>query len=200
MTEKLQTLKESLVSWTKRHAESAHAKHWLFGISFAESSFFPIPPDVLLVAILMTKERVKAFWYATITTAGSVLGGVFGYMLGFFFFQTFGVWLVNTYGLEQELVTVQTMFNDNAFFAIFVGAFTPIPYKLFTVAAGLFHVNLLVFVVASIVGRGLRFYAVAAVMKYWSKPAIDLFYKYANTASLFIVIFLALLAYLFMRG
>ncbi|MFZ2832023.1 MAG: VTT domain-containing protein, partial [Minisyncoccia bacterium] len=163
MRQKLQTMKESLGAWVVRHAEGKNAKWWLFGISFAESSFFPIPPDVLLVAILMTRERVRAFYYAAITTAGSVLGGLFGYAIGYFLFQTVGVWLVQMYHLEVQIITVQKLFMDNAFFAIFVAAFTPIPYKVFTIAAGLFGISIPTFIIASILGRGGRFFAVATV-------------------------------------
>lgn len=197
MRQKLQTLKESLVSWTERHAGGKHMKAWLFGISFAESSFFPIPPDVLLIAVLTTQERVRAFWYAGLTTLGSVLGGVLGYALGFFFFQTIGVWLVSTYHLEGYMATVQTLFAANAFWAIFTAAFTPIPYKIFTISAGLFAINLPVFILASILGRGMRFFAVAGVMKYFSEPAIRLFYKYFNTATLIFVALLFALLYFF---
>lgn len=190
MRQKLQTLKDSLTSWAVRHAEGRNAKWWLFGISFAESSFFPIPPDVLLAAILMTKERVRAFYYASITTAGSVLGGLFGYAIGYFFFQTVGVWLVHTYHLEAQMVTVQKLFADNAFFAIFVAAFTPIPYKVFTIAAGLFGISIPTFIVASILGRGGRFFAVATVMKYFGGHIARAFYEYFNILSLVLVVLL----------
>ncbi len=183
MRQKLQTMKDSLVAWTTRHAEDKNAKWWLFGISFAESSFFPIPPDVLLVAILMTKERVRAFYYASITTAGSVLGGLFGYAIGYFFFQTVGVWVVSTYGLETQMITVQKLFVDNAFFAIFVAAFTPIPYKVFTIAAGFSGISIPVFILASVLGRGMRFFAVAGVVRYFGGHIARVFYRYFNLIS-----------------
>lgn len=197
MKEKLQTLKEVLREWTVRHAEGKNAKWWLFGLAFAESSFFPVPPDVLLVAILMTRERVRAFFYATITTVGSVLGGLFGYAIGYFLFQTIGVWLVHTYHLESQVVTVQKLFVSNAFFAIFVAAFTPIPYKVFTIAAGLFGISIPTFIVASIFGRGGRFFAVATVMRYFGGHISRLFYRYFNLISLFIVVVLGVILYAF---
>lgn len=198
MRQQLQTLKDSLTAWAVRHAEGRHAKWWLFGVSFAESSFFPIPPDVLLVAILMTKERVRAFYYASITTVGSVLGGLFGYAIGYFFFQTVGVWVVNTYHLETQMVTVQKLFADNAFFAIFVAAFTPIPYKVFTIAGGLFSISIPTFIIASILGRGGRFFAVATVMKYFGGHIARMFYEYFNLISFVIVAIIGIILYVFL--
>jgi len=200
MRQRLQTLKEGMSAWAVRHAEGKNAKWWLFGLSFAESSFFPIPPDVLLVAILMTRERVRAFYYASITTAGSVLGGLFGYAIGYFFFQTVGVWLVHTYHLESQMTVVQKLFSDNAFFAIFVAAFTPIPYKVFTIAGGLFGISIPVFIIASILGRGGRFFAVAALMRYFGEHIARGLYKYFNIASVLFVILLGAVIYIFILG
>lgn len=186
MRKKFQTWKDALVAWTVRHAESKNAKWWLFGVAFSESSFFPIPPDVLLVAILMTRERVRAYFYAGITVFGSVLGGLFGYAIGYFLFQTVGVWIVSTYHLEAELIVVQKLFSDNAFWAIFAAAFTPIPYKIFTISAGLFMISIPVFVVASVLGRGLRFFIVATIMKFFGEKIKEIFYKYVGLISLII--------------
>lgn len=197
MRQKLQTLKDFLVAWTVRHAEGKNAKWWLFGVSFAESSFFPIPPDVLLVAILMTRERIRAFYYAAITTAGSVLGGLFGYAIGYFFFQTFGVWVVQTYNLEVQMITVQKLFVDNAFFAIFVAAFTPIPYKVFTIAGGLFGISIPIFIIASILGRGARFFAVAAIMRFFGGHITRVLYRYFNIISFVLSVFLGVILYAF---
>ena len=197
MRQSLQTFKDSLSLWVTRHAEGRNAKLWLFGMSFAESSFFPVPPDVLLAAILMTKERARAFYYASITTLGSVLGGLFGYAIGYFFFQTVGVWLVNTYHLETEMITVQKLFADNAFFAIFVAAFTPIPYKVFTIAGGLFGISIPTFIIASILGRGGRFFAVAIVMKYFGGHIARVFYEYFNILSFIFAIILGVILYAF---
>lgn len=197
MRQKLQTFKESLAAWMTRHAEGKNAKWWLFGISFAESSFFPIPPDVFLAAILTTRERARAFFYAWITTVSSVLGGLFGYAIGYFFFQTVGTWLVSAYHLEAQMVVVQNFFADNAFFAIFTAAFTPIPYKLFTISAGLFAINIPIFILASILGRGMRFFAVAAVMKFFGEHIVRLFYKYFGIASLLLVALVGAILYFF---
>ena len=197
MKQKLQTIKDSLVAWTVRHAEGKNAKWWLFILAFAESSFFPITPDVLLGAILMTRERVRAFFYATVTTVGSVLGGLFGYAIGYFFFQTVGVWLVGVYHLESQMESVRVLFADNAFFAIFVAAFTPIPYKVFTIAAGLFSINLPVFIIASILGRGGRFFAVAGVMRFFGGHIARIAYQYFNLISLLVALVIGVLSYIF---
>lgn len=197
MRQKLQTIKDSLVAWTVRHAEGKNAKWWLFGLAFAESSFFPIPPDVLLGAILMTRERIRAFFYATVTTVGSVLGGLFGYAIGYFFFQTIGVWLVGVYHLEAQMETVRMLFADNAFFAIFVAAFTPIPYKVFTITAGLFSINLPVFIIASILGRGGRFFAVAGVMRFFGGHIARIAYRYFNLISFAIAFIIGVATYIF---
>lgn len=197
MKQKLQTIKDSLIEWTVRHAEGKNAKWWLFGLAFAESSFFPIPPDVLLGAILMTRERARAFFYATVTTVGSVLGGLFGYAIGYFFFQTVGVWLVGVYHLEAQMETVRALFIDNAFFAIFVAAFTPIPYKVFTIAAGLFTINIPVFIIASILGRGGRFFAVAGVMRFFGGHLARITYQYFNLISFALTALFGILIYLF---
>jgi len=197
MRHQLQTLKETMSSWAVRRTEGKNAKWWLFGMSFAESSFFPVPPDVLLIAILMTKERARAFYYATITTAGSVLGGLLGYAIGYFLFQTVGVWLVDIYHLEAEMITVQKLFADNAFFAIFVAAFTPIPYKVFTIAGGLFGISIPTFIIASILGRGGRFFAVATVMRYFGGHIARMFYEYFNLISFAIVMVLGIILYVF---
>lgn len=193
MKQKLQTLKDSLVAWTVRHAEGRNAKWWLFGLAFAESSFFPIPPDVLLGAILMTRERVRAFFYATVTTVGSVFGGLFGYAIGYFFFQTIGVWIVETYHLETQMETVRVLFAGNAFFAIFTAAFTPIPYKVFTITAGLFDINMTTFIVASILGRAGRFFAVAAIMRYFGAHMAQALYTYFNLITLVVVLIVGIL-------
>lgn len=152
---------KKLVSWTEQFAEHKKAKLILFVVAFTESSFFLVPPDVLIIAIL--SHHIKRSWVriASITTAGSVLGGLFGYAIGYYFYQYIGLPIVHFYRLEDQVVHVGQLFNDNAFLAILIAAFTPIPYKVFTIAGGLFSINIVTFVVASIIGRGARFFLVA---------------------------------------
>lgn len=199
MRQKLQTFKDWLRDLTVRRAEGKNAKWWLFAVAFTESSFFPIPPDVFLVAILMTHERVKAFFYAGLTTLGSVLGGMFGYVIGFFFFKTVGVWVVDVYHLEEQMTVVQKLFSENAFFAIFTAAFTPIPYKVFTIAAGLFNINLVTFVIASILGRGGRFFLIAIVMRFFGQQFASALYRYFNIITIAVTLLLGVIAYVVLK-
>lgn len=166
-----------------KHVEGPNAGRWLFLISFAESSFFPIPPDLLLMPIV-ARLRSRWWYYALVTTIASVLGGMFGYLIGSFFFDIVGALLVKTYHLESELQSVSALFQKNAFLAIFTAAFTPIPYKVFTIAGGLFKINFIVFVVASILGRGMRFFAVAYLMKLFGASVGRLAFKYFNALTL----------------
>lgn len=154
---------KKLVNWVERFAEHKRSKLILFIVAFTESSFFLVPPDVLIIAML--SHAIKKSWIkvASITTAGSVLGGILGYTIGYYFYQYIGEPIVNFYGIEEQLKIVGEKFNENAFLSILIAAFTPIPYKVFTIGAGLFSLNIITFVVASIVGRGARFFLVAYI-------------------------------------
>ena len=163
-----------------KHADSPNAKWWLFLISFAEASFFPIPSDFLLIAILGSRQGHKWIYYSFITTVGSVLGGVFGFVIGYLLFDSVGQFLINTYNLEQYLTITQELFMQNAFWAIFIAGFTPIPYKIFTISAGFFGVSFLIFVVASIASRLLRFFAVGYIMKAFGDDMSKFAFKYFN--------------------
>lgn len=169
--------------WTagviNRGVSSPHAERFLFWLAFIESSFFPIPPDLALIP-MSAKNASRYLWQAFITTIGSVLGGLLGYAIGYFFFDKFGQPLLDFYQLTDAFQTVQILFSENAFWAIFVAAFTPIPYKVFTIAGGLFSVPLLTFTIASIIGRGLRFFIVAILMKFFGEKLSKLAYRYFN--------------------
>lgn len=180
-----------------KHIDGPNAGRWLFLVSFAESSFFPIPPDLLLMPIV-ARLRSRWLYYAVITTVASVIGGMFGYLIGAVFFNIVGAFLVKTYHLEKELEYVSTLFQQNAFWAIFTAAFTPIPYKLFTIAGGLFKINFLIFVIASILGRGMRFFAVAYLMKLFGSAVGRLAFRYFNLLTLiFAVAVTGFIAYKF---
>lgn len=194
----MEKLKIKLRDRMARHIDGPKAGWWLFLISFAESSFFPIPPDLLLIPIV-ARLRSKWFYYALITTIASVIGGIFGYFIGALFFDFVGTVLVKTYHLEEELVYVSILFQQNAFLAIFTAAFTPIPYKIFTIAGGLFHINFLVFIVASILGRGMRFFAVAYIMKIFGEQIGRLAFKYFNFLTLVVgIVIVGFIAYKFL--
>jgi membrane protein YqaA with SNARE-associated domain len=180
--------------WVVERAHSAHASAWLGAISFAEASFFPLPVEVLYVPMLLA-NATRWFYYATLTTIASVAGGVFGYLIGAFLFGILGEFLVSLYSLEAEMLALQERFSGGAFLAIFIGAFTPIPYKIFTISAGFFSINFIVFLVASILGRGIRYYLLGYLFARYEKVLNHLLFKYFN-AGTFLVVLIALVAFL----
>lgn len=145
---------------------SRHPKApWYLGImSFAESSFFPIPPDVMLAPMSLARPD-RALWYAWLTTVTSVLGGLFGYLIGYWAFDLISGWLQSS-TLWPSFQTAKDWFVVWGFWAVFIAGFSPIPYKAFTIAAGVVGMPLLPFVLASFVGRGGRFFLVAMLMKW----------------------------------
>ncbi len=153
-----------LYQWVLHWAETPYGTPALFLISFGESSFFPIPPDVLQIALSMSRPR-RAFFYATVSAIASVLGGIIGWLIGYAFWSLVGdFFYAYVPGVTPENVDhVGTLYHDNAFWAILAAAFTPIPYKVFTISAGIFHsyVSLDVLILASALGRSARFFLVA---------------------------------------
>jgi len=140
-------------------AEHPQANKYLLSLSFAESSFFPIPPDVMLAPMCLAKPK-KSFYLAMLTTIGSVCGGVFGYLIGMFSFELVEP-LIQTLHYDAKFEMVKVWFVDWGFWAILIAGFSPIPYKLFTISAGLLGMMFIPFVLASFVGRGARFFLVA---------------------------------------
>ena len=173
----LNRFKERVRTWALEHALGPRGKFWLVVVAFTESSFFLVPPDLLLIGILLVSAE-RWFYYASLTTLSSVLGGLFGYSIGYFFFDFFGQAIINFYGLADELIKVGQLFQQNAFWAIFLAAFTPIPYKVFTIASGFFKIDLLTFIIASLLGRAGRFFAVGAIMRIFGRLAGELVYRY----------------------
>ena len=144
---------------------SPHAGRALFGLAFAEASFFPIPPDVLLMAMCLSAPA-RAFRYALVCSLGSVLGGIAGYAIGWFLWLELQGFFFSYIFSESAFEKVAMMYRDNAFLAVFTAGFTPIPYKVFTIAAGVFQVSFAVFLGASLVSRSARFFLVAGLLKY----------------------------------
>jgi membrane protein YqaA with SNARE-associated domain len=166
-------------AWVEGYAEKPHAAWVLFVIAFTESSFFPIPPDVLLIALAVVAPR-KSFKYALICSVGSVLGGMFGYLIGLQFFDAIGSRIIALYGVESQYEKVRALYQENAFWAIAVAGFTPIPYKVFTIAAGAFQVSFSTLVLASAVSRPARFFLVAALFFFFGariKEFIDRYFE-----------------------
>jgi len=174
---------KQLYAWTTKWAHTKHAERALGALSFAESSFFPIPPDPLLIAVVLTYPK-KWIKFATITTVMSVLGGIFGYFIGFVLFESAGEWLIETYHLQEQFTSLEQGFNSNLVITVFAAALTPIPYKIFTISAGAFGVNLGLFIIASILGRGARFFAVAALTAVLGKKYKNQIENYIDIISL----------------
>jgi len=153
-----------LYFWTLHWADTKYALPALFVLSFIESSFFPIPPDVLLMAICFSSPRrwmAAAFW----CTVASVLGGVFGWYIGWGLWETVGQPIVHFYHGESVMESVQGWYTQYGFWGILVAAITPIPYKIFTIASGVFQFNLGMLILASVIGRGFRFFLVAGLIR-----------------------------------
>ena len=153
-----------LVRWALETAGHPRAPAWLGAISFAESSFFPLPPDVLLAP--MTLARPERGWYlAALTTLTSVLGGLLGYLIGALLYQAVAEPLLAFYGVQAEYRQVVDWFGAYGGWAVFLAGLTPVPYKVFTIGAGSLAMPLLPFVIASFAGRGLRFFALAGIIR-----------------------------------
>ena len=155
------------------------SKYYLAIVSFIESSFFPIPPDVMIVPMVISKKNdfLKIFF---ITTIFSVMGGILGYIIGAFFFE-FGAQIMNLYGYENKLNNIkESLIRDDGFYAwlgiLFLAGFTPLPYKVFTIASGLIGFNLLIFIFISFISRGLRFF----IVSYLSYKLGDLFNRFMD--------------------
>ncbi|MFH1157137.1 MAG: YqaA family protein [Pseudomonadota bacterium] len=183
----LKRLYDWVLSWAERPAGA-----WaLFVLAFCESSFFPIPPDVLLIALAVGAPK-KAFRFAWICSLGSVLGGCLGYYIGWHFMGLIGDRIIALYGLTGKVDYIASMYQTYDAWAVSIAGFTPIPYKLFTIAAGAFKVNFPVFVVASACSRTLRFVLVAGLI-YFFGPGIQRFIEtYFNIlATVFTVLLIA---------
>lgn len=184
-------LLKRLYDWVLSWAETRYGVAALALIAFAESSFFPIPPDVLLIALCMGAPKRGPF-FAFVCMSASILGGIFGYYIGYAA-EPLGRWIVfDLLHQGDAWATVERLYGENAFLAILTAAFTPVPYKVFTIAAGVFHeaVSLGTLIGASIVGRGGRFFLVAGAIFFFGPPIKRLIDRYLE---LFTVLFLIVL-------
>ena len=145
------------------------ALYFLFAVSFIESSFFPIPPDVMLIPMVLATPQ-KAWKIATVTTVASVLGGYFGYAIGVFLFDAVALPLLNFYGYAHEFDVFSDYYHQWGAWIVFGAGFTPFPYKVITIASGVVHLDLIVFTVASVLSRGGRFFLVAWLLKKFGEP------------------------------
>lgn len=181
----LQEVLHRMLAWVEGFASTPYG-HWaLFVLAFAESSFFPIPPDVLLIALCLGRPEL-AFVFAAICSVGSVLGGMLGYGIGFYG----GRPLVKRLFSRQKIQAVENLYDRYNAWATGIAGLTPIPYKVFTIAGGAFSINFKIFVVASIVARSLRFFVVAALLYFFGAPVKNWIHEYLNVLSIVFVVLL----------
>lgn len=165
-----------LYDWMMRMAGHRKAPQALFWVSFVESSIFPIPPDVMLIPMVL-KNRAKAWLYATIATVGSVIGGLAGYAIGFYVFAYIGEPILKMYGYGDKYAQTAELFREWGPWILIAKGWTPFPYKVLTIAAGAFHMELVPFVLASIVARAMRFYPVSGLLYWFGEPVREFIEK-----------------------
>ena len=159
----------ALYDWTLRLASHRHALRSLAVVSFCESSFFPIPPYVIFVPMVLAR-RDQAYLIATVCTISSVAGGILGYAIGYFLYDSVGQWLIDVYHMESRMLGLKALYDEWGALVILVKGLTPIPFKLVTIASGFFHFNFLLFVVLATITRGARFFAIAWLLKRYGAP------------------------------
>ena len=177
--------------WAMRMSGHRHAIWYLCAISFAESSFFPVPPDVMLIPMIL-KNRAAAWWYAFVCTASSIVGGIAGYYIGYGLFETVGRPLLELYGAMDHFQEAQSTYLEWGAWIVALKGLTPIPYKIVTIASGVVKMNLLTFVLASVAARLPRFFVVAWLLRRYGAPIQDFIEKrlYLTMAILlFIIVF-----------
>jgi membrane protein YqaA with SNARE-associated domain len=176
-----------IYDWMMGMARSDKAPHALFTVSFIESSFFPIPPDVMLVPMVLA-QRMKAWWFATLATIGSVLGGAAGYAIGYFFFEAIGQPILAFYGKADSFDQFALWFNEWGVWILIIKGMTPFPYKVLTITAGVTKMPFLEFMVASVVARAMRFFLVAGLLYWFGEPIRDFIEKRLSlVTTLFVV-------------
>ncbi len=158
-----------LYDWVIALAERPSAPWALAAVSFAESSFFPVPPDVMMVPMCVAQPK-KAWWYATVCTIASVLGALVGYAIGALLYESVGLFLIQLYGYGDKVDAFSAAYNHYGHWIILLKGLTPIPFKVVTITSGFAHYNLFWFVVLSIITRGLRFFLLAGLL-YWIGPS-----------------------------
>lgn len=158
-----------LYEWMLDKAAHRHAPRWLAGVSFAESSFFPIPPDAMLVPMCLARPD-RAFYYAFVCTVASVLGGLAGYAIGYFLFEAVGEPILGFYGLGHAFEQFAADFNEQGWIIVLLAGFTPLPFKVITIAAGATAMPLYILIFASIIARAARFFLVAGLLWRFGEP------------------------------
>jgi len=185
------SLYDRVMVWSRHR----YAAWYLGGLSFAESSFFPIPPDVMLAPMSMARPR-QAWWFATLTTLTSVLGGLLGYLIGLFAFELITPLVTAGGPYAEPFADAKHWFRKWGVWAIFIAGFSPIPYKVFTISAGVLHIALIPFLLASAVGRGARFFLVAALMSWGGERMEGTLRVYVDRIGWILVVLIALVVLL----
>ena len=185
------TLIRKLYDWVLQWATTPYALPVLFIVSFVESSFFPIPPDILLIAMVVAAPA-GWFRFALVCSIGSVLGGMFGYLIGYQFMEITGNRIVEFYHFQEKWDKIGLLYDKYNAWAVAVAGFSPLPYKVFTLAAGAFEINFLTFVLASAASRAARFFLIAALIYKFGPPFKRLIEKYFNTFTIIFMILLVL--------
>jgi membrane protein YqaA with SNARE-associated domain len=180
---------KKMYDWVLHWAKTPYAVPALFLLSFAESSFFPVPPDVLLIALAISIPK-KSFKYATICAVGSVLGGVLGYGIGLYGYEMIGKPIVEFYHGQEIMDMIKLQYDQHGFLGILIAAITPIPYKVFTIASGVFEFDFWSFFVASVIGRSTRFFIVAGLIWKFGPAIRDFIEKYFNYLSVAFMVLL----------
>ena len=181
-------------NWTLEKAQHKNAKWYLSLISFAESSFFPIPPDILLIPMALA-SKARALFYAFMCTLFSVLGGILGYAIGYFFYNSVGIYIIEFYHLENSFNIFENYYKEFGIFIVLGAGITPFPYKFITIASGVFGLNIFLFIIVSIIGRGLRFYLIAILLYFFGEKIKLIIDKYFNILT--IVFFILLVGSVF---
>ncbi|WAT17327.1 DedA family protein [Aurantiacibacter sp. MUD11] len=176
-----------LYDWTMAKAAHPHAQWWLAFFAFIESSFFPIPPHPLL-GLMCLAEPKKALRFALICTGFSVLGGLFGYVIGYFLYDLVGVWLIGALGLTEAFPQAACYLNERDWEVIVVAGATPVPFKLLTITAGFISMNLGTFIIASVAGRGFIFMTVGVLFRLFGAPIKAVIDKYLGTVTTIFVV------------
>ena len=183
-----------LYNWTLDKANHKNAKWYLSLISFAESSFFPIPPDILLIPMALA-SKTKAIFYAFICTFSSVLGGIMGYAIGYYSYNTVGIYIIEFYHLENSFSIFENYYNEFGMLIVLGAGITPFPYKFITIASGVFGLNIFLFIFVSIIGRGFRFYLIAILLYFFGEKIKLIIDRYFNVLT--IVFFILLVGSVF---
>lgn len=168
-----------IYDWMLRMAGHRHALWIMAAVSFAESSFFPIPPDVMVVPMIVAR-RDRAFLIATVCTIASVLGGALGYAIGYYLYDSLGQWLVHLYGMEGGVETFRQKFAEYGMWIVLLKGLTPIPFKLVTIASGFAAFNFPLFMLCALITRGARFFLIAALLKRYGAPIQDFIERRLN--------------------